>query len=400
MANYETSSVDRPQSPVFVDNEMFETASDVLHHSPSTPSLSPQRSGQQSPVTAEKTFLRRIFTSAFPEGPQLTHKLDQKADVLTAVGIDVGSNVSDACQHIAAAATTFSSMASTVTATSSQISDFIETVRGIVSKVPELADYVQRICDGIAMVIDIIIALINKSVASVPTLIYRLLSLFGVAHDLIQICITKFSGYFLAHEANQPERATMMPQGSSLTGLPSLLTECVGMFFLKRMPTDSELKSVNDKLRFTEMFRREVATTYDSILAFIRSLPTVCKEWAAIVMPLNWWLNLFAPNTVYYNWLNEVESLHTRSVEEALTYDQELQEKVRRLHKEGIQMIKDLATSGPEFNRVFQLLKDKFKYLDDLYEEVDASGYTRNARPVPFVVYMYGASRTRKIISD
>ena len=53
-------------------------------------------------------------------------------------------------------------------------------------------------------------------------------------------------------------------------------------------------------------------------------------------------------------------------------------------------MVEECSRTGPEYNKIFTLLRDKFKRLDELFEQVDASGTTRAQREVPFVVYLYG----------
>jgi len=375
----------RSNSTLPYSDEAFELASDTFSDQPSTSSSEPPTQAQ------ENTFLGRLARSAFPETVKLASNLTTQSTTLTKTALELSSEVSDTCHKVSAAATTFSSLAANLTSTSSEVTAFINTVRTIVTQTKDLSNYVDKICDAVALLVDIIIAWAKKIYASIPTLLWRLFSLFGMTTPLIQIAMLKLGRFFLPTEPNQAENIAMTPQSNvPFSGLPHILVECVGMFFMKRCPTDSELKSVTERLRFNEIFSRTVSSTMDSLLAFIRSLPEICKEWAHQILPLQWWLNIFAPGSAYYQWLNDVESLHCRTVEEALTYDQLTQDRVRKLHATGLQMIQELSSRGPEFTKVFQLLRDKMKFLDDLFEQVDASGTTRNARPVPFVIYLSG----------
>lgn len=363
--------------------DAFEDASDV-------PSTSSGRSNK-----IEQTYMGTILRSAFPEAKQTLDTADSSLRTLTAISALIGDSVQDTACQIQAATSTFSSMASTISSTTQSLNDLLISIKAIVEGHNVLSRYARRIMDAVAILIDIIVLWFSKKTMSlmlptISTLLYRLFALFEVPEALIRHALIKLCARLSPKEANQ-EKVTMQPEGDGPPhGLSSLFVEIVGTFLMKRMPNDKDIQAVNNRLRFCELFRKEYSSIQDTLLACIRSLPVIVKEWIARMIPINWWLALFNPEGKYYRWLNELEMLNTRSMEERLTYDEDVQSMVRRLHKEGLELIEECTRHGPEYNKVFSLLRDRMKKLDDMYAEVDVSGHTRTDRPVPFVIYLYG----------
>jgi len=279
------------------------------------------------------------------------------------------------------------------------ILDLTSAVRSFVESVPTLKQYVDIIVEVIDLLYNFAIAWCKKIFALVPSFILRILRLFGVPQDLVMKIVGLIMKLFMPKETNQAvvnfsnlllNERVMEQQGQNDTMLGHIFSTVVGMIMLKREPSQNELRYVNDMMRFKFNLKNEVNDSVSFILTCLQRLPEEMQLWLQYVMPLRWWTAMFAPGSEYYNWIDEVNSLHSHAFKERASYDLALQERIRKLYQDGLKLVQTCSMSGPSFNQVGSLLKDSIKKVEELFDMVDISALQRSSRPVPFVVYLSG----------
>lgn len=274
-----------------------------------------------------------------------------------------------------------------VEATQSLMS-LLDHLKQLLTAVPTLSSFMKTIMDSICLLYEMMVAWIQKVYLSLPALIYRFFSLFGLPEKLIYQIVSRLTVLLTPIESNQG-REIQEAQSVWDMNLFGTLSEIVGMTFLKRNPSKGELSAVNEVLRFRGMWRNEAKNLKEGLLEFVQALPEVCKAWAERVLPSRWWYGLFAPGSEYYTWMCEVEEFEGHDIRDRACYDFDLQTRIRNAYDLGKQLIKDCA-KAPAYSKVFNLLSVKMKKLEDLFLLVDAAGATRSNRPEPFCAYFAG----------
>ena len=185
------------------------------------------------------------------------------------------------------------------------LSDLLDTIRGMIAAVPSVQQYIQTICDAIALFFECVIAWLNEVYSLIPVLLYRLLSLFQLPQKIITMAIVNFTVVFSPPDASEPNQRPDMLQAQGAGNIFDTLVSTTGLLFLSRQPTSTELRHVNEQLKFNAMMRSEMKSMQEVLMTFVQNLPDVVKAWAQYVMPVKWWLHVFQPGSEYYNWRSE-----------------------------------------------------------------------------------------------
>lgn len=265
------------------------------------------------------------------------------------------------------------------------LTDLIRNVTNFLSGIPQLSHMISKICDALALLYDAIIAFCKGIYHLIPSILYRALSLFNLPQTIIAHIVVKLGVYLVPRELNQAPGMHMQ----SVDGLASAFLSSIGMVFLLREPTTTELKDVNEKLRFTQLMSSSGKSMQETIFTLLRNLPEIVQVWAQYLMPQTWWLDLFKPGSGYYAWMCEVDELNTAEIKQRAAFDTQLQERITRLYHTGLELVQKCSI-GPQFSKVFSLLQTKVKVIEDLWTIVDIASMTNTNRPVPFCVYLEG----------
>lgn len=285
---------------------------------------------------------------------------------------------------------------------SHSLTQLLTMLREIFESIPTLAKHIQKLCDAIALIYDIVCDWLKEIYVHIPTYLYRLLTLFDVPYSIARHASLKLTMFFTPIELNQENHNSLRPelQGTEIETLFSTLSSFAGMILLSRHPSTSELKDVNEKLRFAQLMTSAGNNLGNVFMSFVQHLPDVVKAWAQYIIPTKWWLELFKPGSHYYIWMTQVENLDIAEVKERASFDLELQCLIRDLHRQGQQLLKD-CSAGPQYTKIFTLLRDKMKVIDELFGIVDISSLAKRNRPVPFCCYLTGpAGRGKSFLNS
>ena len=148
-----------------------------------------------------------------------------------------------------------------VGATAMQVQGFIGMIRTKIESIPSIADLSSRVADLLVLLYDFFNAFYHRTLSSVPTLIYRLVTLLGYTQELTPWAISKFSQLFRSNETNEGEEDEFIEAQKG--AVSTLLSPLIGALCLGRQPTTYEVKDVNDRIRFFQNIKREVIRSYD-----------------------------------------------------------------------------------------------------------------------------------------
>jgi hypothetical protein len=265
-------------------------------------------------------------------------------------------------------------------------SSMIEDLKKMLEVIPSVQPFLSKILDAITIVYDVVMSLINKAFYLVPSLLVRLFQLFGID----TIVINQFVARFITLQCSPKiVQGNVNGRAEGATYI-NMMTEAIGTLMLGRLPDEKQIKHVNDALRYKNGLLKEATDLGQLALLAIRSVPDQIQIWLSYIVPTKWWLDIFAPGSKYYEWINEVNQLDSHEFTVKAAYEHKVQQKVLKLYKLGQQLMKECTEQGIRTPQVYRLLEGTFKKLDALYKIVDMSTLTRGTRPVPFVIYLCG----------
>lgn len=300
---------------------------------------------------------------------------------------DLTAEVSASLPIINETSLLFGDAARSVTTLASEFTATMQALRSLLEQIPAVRPFIDRVLTAAGILYDLVIAIVKNCFYLIPSLVLRIMQLFGVSDLVVRVLI---SNLVRTQCSNQSAQDTANMQNHA--GLLELAHVAVGMAFLGREPSLNEMKYVNEGLRLKQGIMKEVASSGDMIMTFLRMLPEEITLWLRLVMPVRWWYSIFEPGSRYYVWINAVNELMPHEITARAAYDQHVQREVIRLYREGQQLLQEATALSAGEPRVYRLLETTFKRMDELYHIVDMSALCRTARPVPFVIYLFGHS--------
>lgn len=319
------------------------------------------------------------------------------------------ASVTTTSEHVQRVIPVIEQMAENVSGAASNISELSNSLlqlsnalTDIVKSVPKLADYAYLVTELVDLLYNFMLAWCKKIFAMVPSLVMRILRLFGVPQELCVKAIALVVRLISSIESKQTNNVSydgdnvhiLDQQADGLSFLlqtgPLIASNLLGFIFMRREPTLNEVRYVNDCMRLKQNIMTEVRNNTDFIMSFLRQLPDQMTLWLQFVMPMRFWLDIFQPGSEFYQWIDAVDELHSHAIRERAAYDLALQDRIRFLYDQGKKLIQICANVGPKLSSVSHLLSQSIKKIETLYDLVDVSALTRTARDVPFVVYLCG----------
>jgi hypothetical protein len=319
---------------------------------------------------------RTFMESQFPSLVQATFAAETMAQNFNRLTPELTTTIS-----------AYTKSAESISEAASQFSAMIENVKQSLEVMPAVRPFLSKILDALTILYDIVMAFINKVFFMVPSLIVRLFQLFGVDTLLINQFVSKVVAFSCSTQTEKGPKIAS-PQGA--IEFMNILTNGIGTLVTGKFPDMNQLKYVNETLRYKNGILSEVKSITDLALAFVRSVPDQIQIWISYVVPTKWWLDIFAPGTKYFEWIDEVNSLDSHDYTVKAAYSHPIQQQILRLHKIGQELLKDCTAHGTKVGQVYKLLETTFKKLDHLFKIVDISTLTRGTRRVPFTIYLYG----------
>lgn len=321
------------------------------------------------------SFLSRLVEKSMPEAAGAAQQANE-----------VFQRLGDLVEPVEELIGVLQSTAQGASVTSESVTRVMNRVEDILSATTSAASLGICIADVTSWLVDVGIAILHKTYASIVTLTYRFFRLIGVAENLIDHLVGMVARLFSPQESNHGE--VERQSGSSII---ATLSSICGTVILSRVPSSAELRSVNDKFRFMQNVRTEGQGMWNTLLEIAKYIPDVVQQWLLRRMPLEWWMKVFSPGSPYYEWMKGVEILDTMEIRDRATYDVELQRVIRTLHEEGKEHLRKLALEGPQAQKVLSIMQPIVKLAADLFKIVDRSGNAAPRRKEPFVVYLCGA---------
>jgi len=321
----------------------------------------------------EETFFERQL----PSFVDATHSAKEALDTLNNLSPELKETI-DAYRKSAGA----------ITEAASHFSNMIENIKKTLEIIPVAKPFLNKILDALTIAYDIIMACLNKVFYTIPTLIVRLFQLFGVDAMLINQFVKNVITISTSKEiveGPEPARA----QGLAML---DIFTEGIGTLITGGVPDMARMKYVNETLRYKTGITKEFKDLGELALTFLRTVPDQVQIWMSYVVPTKWWLDIFAPGTKFYDWIDEVNTLDSHAYTVKAAYDHVIQQKILTLYNTGQELLKECTTRGTKVAQVYKLLESSFKKIDGLYKIVDMSALNRGGRRVPFVIYIYGQS--------
>lgn len=277
---------------------------------------------------------------------------------------------------------------------SAAVTSLTSSVQGIVDSVPVLQGINSSVVDAVLLIYDIIVAWWSRVYASIPTLIYRLLNLFGVALPMIEKFVSLCTTCFRSSELTQDE-SRAVPESSALSIL-SLLTTGVGLICTRDVPSHMQVRSITDALRLKGFIMNEVKDATGIMLWFCQTLPDQVKMWFSRIMPIEWWMKIFSPNGAYYGWIDRIEAICTTAKKQLASHDRATQREVEELYEGGVELSKLATDNGTKNSAVFNLLKRYLDKIQEMHEIVDLASNKTGHRMTPFCFYLAGPPGTGK----
>lgn len=358
------------------------------------------------PVVSRYSGLTPTLDNAYPDDQTISALVGMEptnSPPSTSTGLGLNRRLLDyVAPEIPKTARAVEDAANAAAEASKSLTQLLTTLRDLFETIPIFAKYVQKLCDAIALIYDIVVDWLKEIYAHIPTYLYRLLMLFDVPAYTAKQTSFKLLTLFSSIEPNQDPRVLgrAEQQGAEVETLFTALSSLTGLLLLSRHPSKEELRDVNEKLKFASMMQSTGQNLGHLFMAFIQYLPDVVKAWAQFIVPTKWWLNLFEPGSQYYDWMTQVEKLDIAEVKERAAYDLELQQLIIQLHTQGQSLLKDCSV-GPQYSKIFTLLRDKMKVIDDLFDIVDISSLSKRMRPTPFCCYLTGdAGRGKSFLNS
>lgn len=329
--------------------------------------------GQEIGRQRDETFFERQFPSLV----ETTHSAQEAIKILNGVAPELRETLLE-----------YRKSAGAISEAAGHFSSMIENIKKTLEIIPVAKPFLEKILDAITIAYDIIMACLNKIFYTVPTLIVRLFQLFGVDAMLINQFVKNVVHVSVSNETVQgPEAARA--QGLAIF---DILTEGIGTLIMGKPPDMAQMKYVNEALRYKQGIAREVKNLGELAMVFLHSVPEQVQIWLSYVIPTKWWLDIFAPGTKFYTWIDEVNSLDSHDYTVRAAFDHKIQQQVLNLYKTGQELLKECTSRGTKVAQIYKLLESSFKKIDALYKIVDMSAINRGGRRVPFVVYLYGES--------
>jgi hypothetical protein len=277
---------------------------------------------------------------------------------------------------------------------STSITSLTNSVQKVVDSIPVLKEISSSIVDIVVLFIDCAVAWWNGLLAMIPTLVYRILNLFGIAGPLIDKFISYIASFFGSKESTQGQEGLIEPQ--STEPFMTIASMAFGLICTRKMPDSNRLRYVNEFMRFKGYATNEIKDLKDMLIAICRRLPTELSMWFSYVMPADWWAFMFSPNGRYYGWLDDIERIYNVENKSRATHDKILQREIIRLYKDGVDIVKSSHDQGTRLPQIGLLLKRYLDKIEELYQIVDLATTRRGGRETPFCVYLFGTPGTGK----
>jgi hypothetical protein len=330
----------------------------------------------------KKSTLRRVIDSAFPG-------INETADSTT--------KLTTGLTHLLPQLENFlqnsNSMSLNMSQATQSIQRLIDGLNDIVKEVPLLKDFQNNVIDAVILLFDILVAYFQRNWFGIPTIVYRLFNLFGLARPLIDAFLARISPLFRSTESNQDVEEVVAQADFDLS---SILSLGLGLIITREMPSGPRLQEVLNKMRLKALIGTEVKTVVDMIFGFLRSLPDEMQDWLQYVMPIKWWVNLFKPGMPYFCWIDEVVALDTHQTRLLAAFDRPTQQRITAAYNLGVKLVQDATSKQVRLNQVSLLLKKYLDKIEELYSVVDVAASQRQYRREPFSIYLYGESGVGK----
>nr|URG14948.1 MAG: polyprotein [Picornaviridae sp.] len=337
----------------------------------------------------------RSTANTTPYVSRLVQMLFPRAETTAATVDNTARQIEDMLPALNRALDAFEATTVDVSITSKAILGLTQSIREIVERVPTLVNFATKIVDGVVWLYEIVLAWIQRNLAALPSLIYRFLSLIDISPKLIAIALDHITAQLAPIE---PQQGPIRAQAQADNGLPldfnllsSITTFLTGVAVLHDIPKEKDVRAINDVMRAKNMISTEVSSTLSAFAALLRRIPEELQLWLQHAMPMRLWCDLFAPGSMYFTWIDEVEELHLAANRQRLTFDVALQTRVRNAYRTGKQLLERLALATRPNTALSALLSRVFARMQELYDIVDVSGSTTGMRPVPYVIYLSGA---------
>lgn len=329
---------------------------------------------EEQGVTIEKTKTT-VFENMFPSARRAAMTTDQVAASFAGIEPEIHLVLGE-----------YKKSASAITEAAGHFSSLIDNIKSMLEGMPLVKPFLCKILDALTIAYDIVMAFLNKCFYTVPTLIVRLFQLFNVDTMLINSFVKNIINFSVSSETVAGPENFEVHAG----GLVDMTTEILGTLIIGHKPDEKQMKYVNEAMRFKTGFITTAKEMYSVVLGIVRNLPDQLQLWLSYVIPTKWWLDIFAPGSVYYTWIDEVNGLDEHEYTIRSAYDHLIQEKITRLYKTGQRLLKECTDHGTRVPQVYRLLESTFKKIDTLYKIVDMSAMSRTSRKVPFVIYLMG----------
>lgn len=328
----------------------------------------------EPPPTTQRHFVDLIA----PGTSEAISNLNQASNFMSSMTPEISNLISD-CQNSAAS----------ITKAANEFSTLIEHIRKICENIPALQPFLSKIISALTILYDIVVAILKSAYALVPTLLVRILQLFGLDIKIINSFISTLLGILPSRQSEEGVRNLEM-QGDQKEKLGELFSRALGMCMLGHDPSFNQMRYVNEALRLKDNLKKEATSVTEFIFILVRQIPDQVQEWLNYVIPMRWWLRVFAPGSLYYNWVDDVNKLDSFEYKNKASFHPPTQKIILELYRQGQEILKYCTQSGPKAMAAYRLLEATFKKIDSLYALVDMSALHRVHRAVPFVVYLYG----------
>lgn len=279
--------------------------------------------------------------------------------------------------------------ASTFSALSEALTNFLTA--------KSLTNYYKTALQALALFLDVVVAIMNKSYAMLPSILMQFAALVDLAYDSIATIMVWFQQLVFPDkvcEGNtdiaQDALVHLHGQGYTEYGIGSLLCGIVGTMLFGILPDVQRVKRMSETMRLFNI----IVPTSDKIGEFlfqlVEFLPKIISEWIKDKCPAEWWLTSFAKNQPLYEWAQEVYQMNTKYYRDQCSFSAQIQKRVVILRAQGMDIMPQAANMMSVNGKAYNFLNSAFKIINDLHKVVTDALGTRGSKKTPFCIYFTG----------
>ena len=243
----------------------------------------------------------------------------------------------------------------------------------------------QNLFDTAAFVYDFIMAVVNRTYYSIPSLLYRLFRILGIIDNLWSQLLQKILHYFNFAELTPHAQS----KEDSPIGIVSSLVAIIGTLLLSRLPDEKMIRRISDLIRVVPPMTNTVSHMLVLLDQLLAAVPVVCKEWMCFIVPERYIIKLLESRDMQ-EWVSEVWEYKDSTTWNSIVGDWDKIRQVQRLMLKGQQVLQQVSVRAIKIPHSERIIMECMKILNGVQETLSMANQGSLFRATPFVVCLEG----------